>query len=502
MTAQFSSHAAVLIEELLPRTLLQNDDGPLEVACSGGPDSTALAVLAAATNRSVTLHHVDHGLRPSSSEDAVLVKELADFLSVHFVGHIVDVGEGPNLEARARHARRSVLPKGAATGHTMDDQAETVLLNLLRGTGTEGLGAMKPGAHHPLLDLRRRDTHELCGVLGLRVVVDESNDDQRLLRNAVRARLLPLFEELSHRDPVPLLARTATLARGDAELLSGLAKLVLPDPHDVVALREAPQPLSTRVIRDWVISTNLDDEREHPPSEAEVARILEVVSGDVQATEISGGRRVARTSGRLRIDAEASGTLEGVNTDAKQTIAPSWAAHDLGDVVVSAQQIRTRVSELGAQITADYGDNPPLLVGVLKGAMHFMSDLAQAIELPVDVDFMAVSSYGSATQSSGVVRIVKDLDADLSGRHVLVVEDIIDSGLTLNYLRKYLQARGPASLEVCALLLKDGEQRIEPDFRYVGFTIPPTFVVGYGLDVAEKYRNLDSIYTYVGTDSY
>ena len=211
---------------------------------------------------------------------------------------------------------------------------------------------------------------------------------------------------------------------------------------------------------------------------------------------------MARTSGRLRIEAEASGTLKGVSPDAQQTFAPSWAAHDLGDVVVSSQQIRTRVSELGAQITTDYGDNPPLLVGVLKGAMHFMSDLAQAIELPVDVDFMAVSSYGSATQSSGVVRIVKDLDADLSGRHVLVVEDIIDSGLTLNYLRKYLKARGPASLEVCALLLKDGEQRIEPDFRYVGFTIPPTFVVGYGLDVAEKYRNLDSIYTYVGTDSY
>ena len=154
------------------------------------------------------------------------------------------------------------------------------------------------------------------------------------------------------------------------------------------------------------------------------------------------------------------------------------------------------MAELGAAITADYADDPPLLVGVLKGAMIFMSDLARAIDLPVDVDFMAVSSYGSATRTSGVVRIVKDLDADLAGRHVLVVEDIIDSGLTLNYLRRYLQARQPASLEVCALLVKEGEQRVPLDLRYVGFTIPSEFVVGYGLDVDERYRNLRAVHVY------
>jgi hypoxanthine phosphoribosyltransferase len=156
------------------------------------------------------------------------------------------------------------------------------------------------------------------------------------------------------------------------------------------------------------------------------------------------------------------------------------------------------VAALGAQITADYAAEPPLLVGVLKGAMVFMSDLCRAIDLPVDVDFMAVSSYGSATRTSGVVRIVKDLDAELTGRHVLVVEDIIDSGLTLNYLRRYLQARSPASVEVCALLVKQGEQRIELDLRYVGFTIPSAFVVGYGLDVGERFRNLRGVHVYQG----
>ena len=130
--------------------------------------------------------------------------------------------------------------------------------------------------------------------------------------------------------------------------------------------------------------------------------------------------------------------------------------------------------------------------------MSFMSDLMRAIELPVDVDFMAVSSYGASTKSSGVVRIVKDLDAELEGRRVLIVEDVVDSGLTLNYLRKYLGARKPASLDVCALLLKEGEQRVEQELKYVGFSIPSDFVVGYGLDVNERYRNLDGIYVFTG----
>jgi hypoxanthine phosphoribosyltransferase len=180
---------------------------------------------------------------------------------------------------------------------------------------------------------------------------------------------------------------------------------------------------------------------------------------------------------------------------------PAWAAHALGDVVVDGDTLAARVAELGAKITEDYSTNPPLLVGVLKGAMLFMSDLARLIELPVEVDFMAVSSYGTATSTSGVVRIVKDLDVDLKDRHVLVVEDIVDSGLTLNYLRRYLGARSPASLEVCALLLKEGEQRVTQSLKYVGFTIPSTFVVGYGLDVAERFRNLQGVYTYIGPES-
>ena len=170
--------------------------------------------------------------------------------------------------------------------------------------------------------------------------------------------------------------------------------------------------------------------------------------------------------------------------------APPGDDPAVGEIVVSEADLQRRVRELGEQITADYAGRPPLLIGVLKGACFFLSDLARAIGLPVEIDFMAVSSYGSATHTSGVVRILKDLEVDLTGRHVLIVEDIVDSGLTLQYLLRNLGARGPRTLEVCALLTKPERRRVELSPRYVGFEIPDRFVVGYGLDYAERYRNL------------
>ena len=164
-------------------------------------------------------------------------------------------------------------------------------------------------------------------------------------------------------------------------------------------------------------------------------------------------------------------------------------------VLITAEEIQGTLRNLGAQITHDYEGRDLLLVGVLKGAFVMMADLARHIHLPVDFDFMAVASYGVATRTSGVVRILKDLDHDIEGRDVLLVEDIVDSGLTLNYVLKNLRGRRPASLEVCALLQKSGIQRVALDLRYKGFEIPPEFVVGYGLDFAEKYRNLP----YIGT---
>ena len=172
-----------------------------------------------------------------------------------------------------------------------------------------------------------------------------------------------------------------------------------------------------------------------------------------------------------------------------------------GEVLVSAGDLQARIRALGDEITTDYVGREPLLVGVLKGAFMFMSDLARAIDLPVEFDFMAVSSYGHSTRSSGVVRIVKDLDLDLAGRDVILVEDIIDSGLTLNYLRRNLLARNPASLEVCALLVRENHEVDEAILRYEGFRVPADFLVGYGLDVDEKFRNLPDIRLVGPTDA-
>jgi hypoxanthine phosphoribosyltransferase len=166
---------------------------------------------------------------------------------------------------------------------------------------------------------------------------------------------------------------------------------------------------------------------------------------------------------------------------------------DVSHVILTEEQIHARVGELGAQISADYGEEPVLLVAVLRGATLFVADLARQITSPVEIDFMAVSSYGSSTKSSGVVRILKDLDEVIQDRHVLVVEDILDTGLTLKYLLKNLASRKPRSLEVVALLSKAGKQQVPIDCKYVGFDIPDEFVIGYGLDFAEKYRNLPYI---------
>jgi hypoxanthine phosphoribosyltransferase len=180
---------------------------------------------------------------------------------------------------------------------------------------------------------------------------------------------------------------------------------------------------------------------------------------------------------------------------------------DLKDVLIPADRLQARVTELAAQIDADYANRELLLVGVLKGAVMVMADLARAMHMPVQMDWMAVSSYGSGTRSSGVVRILKDLDTDITGKDVLVVEDIVDSGLTLSWLVGNLRSRGPASVRVCVMLRKPAAVRMDVDVAYTGFDIENEFVIGYGLDYAEKYRNLPFIGTlaphvYKGDESY
>ncbi len=217
-----------LASDLLPRCTFPPPGTALACAVSGGADSLALLALATSAGCDVTAIHVDHGLRPGSDAEAGVVADAAARLGARFEGRHVAVTPGPNLEARARAARFAVLPEGVATGHTMDDQAETILVNLLRGAGADGLAGMAPGVRHPLLGLRRAETHAVCAAAGLAPVCDASNADPAFVRNRVRHELLPLCAEVAGRDPVPLLARQAGVLRDEVALMESLAAEALP----------------------------------------------------------------------------------------------------------------------------------------------------------------------------------------------------------------------------------------------------------------------------------
>jgi tRNA(Ile)-lysidine synthase len=262
-------------------------------ALSGGADSTALVALAVAAGCVTRAVHVHHGLRDRADDDAANAERVGAQLGVDVAVRHVEVGAGPNLEARARAARRRALPEDVLTGHTLDDQAESVLLALLRGAGATGLSAMTPGVTKPILALRRRETEAVCRALGLVWAVDETNADARFRRNRVRHDVLPLLDEIAERDVAPLLDRTASLLRDDDALLDELASTL--DPTDVRALAAAPVPLARRALRRWLAIDG------YPPSAAVIERVLAVVGGDVRACEIGGGRRVERRRGRLTV---------------------------------------------------------------------------------------------------------------------------------------------------------------------------------------------------------
>jgi tRNA(Ile)-lysidine synthase len=276
------------------RCAFPDPGAPLVCGVSGGADSLALLVLAVTAGCRVTAVHVDHGLRPGSGAESDVVAVVARRFGAAFRSERVTVEPGPNLEARAREARRLVLGDDAATGHTADDQAETVLVNLLRGAGVSGLAGMRAGPRHPLLALRRAETEEVCRRFGLTPVQDPTNRDRRFLRNRVRHELLPLCSDIAGRDVVPVLARQAGLLAADAELLDAVAGLV--DPGDAVALAAAPEAVGRRSVRNWLGGVD-----GHPPPLDAVERVLEVARRQRRATEVPGGRRVARSRGRLSV---------------------------------------------------------------------------------------------------------------------------------------------------------------------------------------------------------
>jgi tRNA(Ile)-lysidine synthase len=291
------------VERLLARCDFPPPGSTVACAVSGGADSLALLALASAAGLRATAVHVDHGLRVGSDTEAGVVSEAARRFGTGFRGLRVEVAPGPNLEARARTARYLALPAGVLTGHTADDQAETMLANLLRGAGRDGLAGMRPASsadrvRRPLLELRRAETRGLCVELGLEPVEDPSNRDRRFVRNRIRHEVLPLLAEVSGRDPVPVLARQAKVMAAESDLLDELASAI--DPTDARALASAHPALARRAVRRWLRSWPGDPEH-HPPSAAEVTRVLAVARGQVVGCELTGGRQVRRSAGRLHL---------------------------------------------------------------------------------------------------------------------------------------------------------------------------------------------------------
>ena len=280
------------VGELLDRCSFP--DGHLHLGVSGGTDSVAMAVLARATGRPMTIWHVHHGVRAAADHDAAFVEALAQSWGVPFELRRLDMAPTPNFEAVARARRYAALPPDVCVAHTANDRAETVLLNLFRGAGLAGTAARMTHAHRPILALTRRDTVAVCDEAGLTPCEDETNEDVRNHRAAVRFTLLPEIARSLGRDPVPILNRHADLVADALELVEAAAAQL--DPTDVAALRAAPRAVATEALRSWIQAESGD---EYPVDVATIERVLEVVDGRHRAAETLGGHRVARSKGRL-----------------------------------------------------------------------------------------------------------------------------------------------------------------------------------------------------------
>ncbi|WP_462185855.1 MULTISPECIES: hypoxanthine phosphoribosyltransferase [unclassified Frankia] len=523
--------------------------GLVLVACSGGPDSLALAAALSfvAPRRALRagMVTVDHGWDAGSPERAERVARQGRALGLDPAEVLTE--HTARSEGIARQARRAAIAAAAdrlgaqavLLGHTLDDQAETVLLRLARGAGARSLGGMSADdglLRRPLLGIRRADTRAACLAEGLEVWDDPTNRDPAFTRSRVRHTVLPVLETELGPGIAESLARSADLLRADADALDAMAaevygKVVMARGRpctgevafDVAALAGLTAALRGRLLRRAAIDVG---------ASASALRAEHIWAVEELVTRWRGQKPVPLPTGVLARRWENRVTLTGpvvpppssagpaarqpdaatpphIEEDdqvsqAATTTPDAGGAHDglrhsphpdIAEVLVSSDEIAAKIVELAARVDADYAGREILLVGVLKGAVMVMADLSRALTVPLTMEFMAVSSYGSSTSSSGVVRILKDLDRSIEGRDVLVVEDIIDSGLTLSWLLKNLRSRGPASLEVLALFRKPEAVTVDVDVRYVGFDIPGAFVVGYGLDYSEYYRTLP----FVGT---
>lgn len=543
------------------------------VGYSGGRDSLALSAIVASLVRaramSAELVHVHHGVRVASDEEIGLVAGVAAALELPLRVIRLDQDRiashaGVGAEEAMRRERflgfaRVARESGAAAvalAHHQRDQAETVLLHLIRGAGLDGATGMREWADltvpwwdttgpthaltvwRPLLDERQDLIAAVAVAAGLPIAEDESNADRRFRRNAIRHDLLPVIERIQP-GATGNIARFADLAAEDNAELERLATeafgiAVKDGALDRAFIAELSPALARRVVRLWLTLVPCDGDRTADRIDAVVGAARRNRSGS--RIELGGGWGATLRSGRFVPEPGpvASGPRPGTMAVDGATGAPTTEigmppmttapsqddaiampaapsepkARGVSRILIGEEQIQREIRAMAQELDEEYADESPLMVGVLTGAVAFMADLVKAMSIPLVIDFMAVSSYGSATKSSGVVRILKDLNDEIEGRRVVVVEDIVDSGLTLQYLLDVLGRRNPKDIRVVALVKKDKPDAVDVQVDRIGFTVPDEFVVGYGLDYAGEYRNLpyiavldSSVYGTVGKNS-
>lgn len=489
------------------------------VAVSGGADSLALADLLFNVkqrfNLEICIAHYEHGLRGQASlDDAEFVKDFADNLGVKFFCEHGDVKKFAaenkiSIETAARQLRYNFLNKvkrnmnfdAIALAHHADDQAETILMRLLRGATSAGLGAMKfstTSAEYglllrPLLRFKKSELESYCVTRGLIPRIDATNFEPDATRNKVRLELLPALENFNPA-VVDTLCRFAEVTADEADFIQLETEKIYPR---VVKLNSANKlellrveflklhtAMQRAVIKKFLAQVSGIKDFGFTNFEA----VRKVLVNGLAGVELPHNFRADLRRGKLTIRKN----LQLKSLKRKDLITLKTKEDFIERVLYTEEEIAARVKELSAQISEDYKDiaKPLLTVGILNGAVMFYTDLVRRVSIPVHFDFMIASSYDANTHTSGKVNILKNLDNDPKGRDILLVEDIVDSGTTMNYLVEYFKDKGAASVKVCALLNKPSRRKIDVDVDYCGFEVPDEFIVGYGLDFAQHYRNL------------
>lgn len=473
----------------------------LVVAVSGGADSLALADLLNNSRRRFNLEiciaHYEHGLRGKSSlEDARFVEEFAKALQVKF---FCEHGEVRNfaaknklsIETAARQLRYKFLSKvredmnfdAIALAHHADDQAETILMRILRGATSTGLSAMKFCTTseyglliRPLLRFKKSELEKYCESRNLTPRIDATNFELDATRNKIRLELLPMLKKFNPAI-IETLCRLGEVSAEESDFLNAEVEKIFPEVvKDNSILQKEFLKLSPAIQR-LLIKKFLGDTKDYGFIHFE--EIRKVLTNNLSGVELPNKIRVNLRRGKLSVIKKGLVTLK-----TKEDF--------IEKVLYTEEEIAVRVKELAAKISEDYKDikKPLLTVGILNGAVMFYTDVVRRLTIPVHFDFMIASSYDASTHSSGKVNILKNIDNDPKGRDILLVEDIIDSGTTMDYLVTYFKTKGAASVKVCTLLDKPSRRKVDVEIDYCGFEIPDEFIVGYGLDFAQHYRNL------------